>query len=205
MPQIPGTGRSRNTHLRSPRTSHEDSSFDWTRGAAGLAQQIVVDSVKDEVPVDRVVNAKATVVIDSTGIAVLNGKITVTNPGGTVIIDGTSNIFKIAANGSQSCTIPDTLYGTSATTTLSGLTYSAVPLVVFHHSLTGSAMLGNIGSNVSSWTGGSGGVTDLIRAWGEVSGFGSGHPTLKIYAQRNTNTGTLTRYQYYYCLVEATL
>lgn len=41
-------------------------------------------------------------IIDSTGIKVVNGAIVVENPAGTVVIDGTSNMFKIAATGTQS-------------------------------------------------------------------------------------------------------
>lgn len=49
-------------------------------------------------------NTPGEVLIDSSGIAVTNGKITVTNAGATVIIDGTSNMFKISATGTLSRT-----------------------------------------------------------------------------------------------------
>lgn len=41
------------------------------------------------------------------GIAVTNGKITVINPGSIVILDGTSDMFKIAATGTMNLTGPD--------------------------------------------------------------------------------------------------
>lgn len=49
-------------------------------------------------------NEPSEVLIDKTGIAVTNGKITVTNPGSTVIIDGTSDMFRIAASGTRTAT-----------------------------------------------------------------------------------------------------
>lgn len=51
-----------------------------------------------EVPAN-VENVGATVRINSTGLTVTNGAISVTNAGATVIIDGTSNMFKIIATG----------------------------------------------------------------------------------------------------------
>lgn len=42
------------------------------------------------------------VLINSSGVAITNGKLTVSNPAATVIIDGTSNMFKIAASGTIS-------------------------------------------------------------------------------------------------------
>lgn len=57
------------------------------------------DSVTlEEVP-GGMSNGPAEVVIDDTGIAVSNGKITVSNGSSVVIIDGSSNMFKIVASG----------------------------------------------------------------------------------------------------------
>lgn len=47
-------------------------------------------------------NLTGEVAIDSTGVTITNGKLTVSNPGATVIIDGTSNMFKILATGTMS-------------------------------------------------------------------------------------------------------
>lgn len=44
-------------------------------------------------------NASAKTIINNSGIAVIDGQISVTNPGGTVIIDGTSNMLKVMAEG----------------------------------------------------------------------------------------------------------
>jgi hypothetical protein len=69
-----------------------------------------VTVVFDDVLVQRmsggVLNSDGNVVIDSSGVTIINGKITVTNAGSTVIIDGTSNMFKIAATGTLSVAYP---------------------------------------------------------------------------------------------------
>ncbi|MBA2439585.1 MAG: hypothetical protein H0V50_02795 [Thermoleophilaceae bacterium] len=51
-------------------------------------------------------NTDGNVKIDGAGIAVTNGKITVTNSGSVVIIDGTSNMFKIWSTGTLSMVGP---------------------------------------------------------------------------------------------------
>jgi len=51
--------------------------------------------------------ANGNTLIDNGGVTVTGGAITVKNAGGTVIIDGTSDIFKIAATGTQSLTGPN--------------------------------------------------------------------------------------------------
>jgi hypothetical protein len=77
--------------------------------------------------IDGVNAASGAVLINNDGITVTNGKITVKNASATVIIDGTSNMFKIQASGSQSKTQADNSQGT-ASTTLTGLgTLSATP------------------------------------------------------------------------------
>lgn len=54
----------------------------------------------------------------------------VTNPGGTVIIDGTSNMFKIQATGTFSHTVADNTDLATTTVTLSGL--GALPTTPAH-------------------------------------------------------------------------
>ena len=49
-------------------------------------------------------HAGGNVKIDSTGVTITNGKLTVSNAGAVVIIDGTSNMFKIAASGTLNVT-----------------------------------------------------------------------------------------------------
>lgn len=75
--------------------------------------------------VDSVLNEATNVTIDETGIDVTGGAITVTNPGATVIIDGTSNMFKIAATGTSSITGPTAGSATSNNVTVNtGFTYA---------------------------------------------------------------------------------
>lgn len=71
-------------------------------------------------------HAAGTVQIDTTGVHITNGALTVTNGGGTVIIDGTSNMFKIAATGTLSCV--NSLGGAaSSNVVLTGLSPGGVP------------------------------------------------------------------------------
>lgn len=77
-------------------------------------------------PTETLVEAGGDAIITPSGITVLNGAIVVKNAGATVIIDGTSNMFKIAATGTMN--YPYTDAGTpnaSATVTVAtGLTYA---------------------------------------------------------------------------------
>jgi hypothetical protein len=66
-------------------------------------------------------NDPGEVVIDSTGIAVTNGKITVTNAGATVIIDGTSDMFKISASGTLTSAFGAVNSAVTVTLTVTGL------------------------------------------------------------------------------------
>lgn len=77
----------------------------------------------------------ATVTIDADGVTIEDGALTVVNPGGTVIIDGSSNMFKIAATGTLSVTGPNGSGAGGGTannsaTISTGLT--AAPVSVWH-------------------------------------------------------------------------
>jgi hypothetical protein len=82
----------------------------------------------DDVQVTRqldLVNALGNVVINAAGVAITNGKLTVTNAGATVIIDGTSDIFKIVATGTVQTAICNPNATQTATVDLStGLTFA---------------------------------------------------------------------------------
>jgi hypothetical protein len=66
----------------------------------------------------------ATVIVDGGGITITNGALTVTNGDDIVIIDGQSNMFKIAATGTISITGPAANAATTQTATVAtGLTY----------------------------------------------------------------------------------
>jgi hypothetical protein len=68
-----------------------------------------------------VANVGGTVTIDSTGVAITGGALTVKNPSGTTIIDGTSDMFKIAATGTLSVAWPGSPGFASASATLTAL------------------------------------------------------------------------------------
>ncbi len=67
------------------------------------------------------VNAGGDAVITNKGVTVVNGAITVTNAGSVVVIDGTSDIFKIQTTGTLSVTYDGTVRMTMGTVILSGL------------------------------------------------------------------------------------
>jgi hypothetical protein len=70
-------------------------------------------------------DAAGHVTIDSTGVAITNGELTVTNAGSTVIIDGTSDIFKIVATGTITVPANGTapVQNTNTVNLSTGLTY----------------------------------------------------------------------------------
>lgn len=74
-----------------------------TIGASEIAAgAITADRLEVFTSAGEIRNSTSEVVIDSAGVAVTNGAISVTNAGSTVIIDGTSDMFKIAATGTFS-------------------------------------------------------------------------------------------------------
>lgn len=56
----------------------------------------------------------------------------VTNPSGTVIVDGSSDMFRIAASGTQTCDWPTGMGSNGENTTLTGLGTFVTPPVVLH-------------------------------------------------------------------------
>jgi hypothetical protein len=65
----------------------------------GTTDAVRFDSIEVYYADDDIIQSAGDVVIDTNGIAITNGKLVVTNPSATVIIDGTSDIFKIIATG----------------------------------------------------------------------------------------------------------
>ncbi len=63
-----------------------------------VAHTLTADEIAADYVVANVANIGNTVQIDSTGERITGGSLTVTNPVGTVIIDGSSNMFKIAVS-----------------------------------------------------------------------------------------------------------
>lgn len=97
----------------------------------------------------QVASATTDVVIGATGLSVVNGAITVVSPdGSTTIIDGSSNMFKIAASGTISTGLAASPGSATATVTLTGLGVQSAALAAqlmpnANGSPTGQAGLGS--------------------------------------------------------------
>jgi hypothetical protein len=155
------------------------------------------------------------VLIDASGVAITNGKITVTNPGATVIIDGTSNMFKIAASGSTSVTASG---GTFAQTTiqLTGLgALAATPAHQCYISFTNNnSAAQTLSHRVSSYTlwgattsGGSptgrfGAINHRSYFWTRLDGSNYAEINLLL---TNDQSGSVTNYGKYYILQETAI
>jgi hypothetical protein len=102
-------------------------SYQIVAGAA-TNDTMLFDDTEFYVLDDDINVAAGDVLIDKNGIAITNGKISVTNAGSTVIIDGTSDMFKIAATGTQSLNVGASSGETAVSVTLTGLgTYTTCP------------------------------------------------------------------------------
>lgn len=96
------------------------------------------DVIAQKLP-SGLVNSTAETIINDVGITVINGKISVANGASVVIIDGTSEMFRIVATGTISRTQANNGIGTS-TTTLTGLgNLSNTPNFTAYLNGTGSA------------------------------------------------------------------
>lgn len=131
-----------------PATAVRAHVFAFHQGA-GAAKESYWDDAEFYDAAEDLSHASGNVVIDSTGIAVTNGKITVTNAGATVIIDGTSNMFKIAASGTTSIVVAaNSVQSTTVTLTALGSSNTVTPAYLAWLSTTsaGNANPRSIGS-----------------------------------------------------------
>lgn len=98
----------------------------FLNGALPAATDVLhIDDIElVEVPTG-LINTPATTVINENGVTITNGALTVTNAGSTVIIDGTSNMFKIAATGTLSRAVAAST-NSSTSVTLTGLAVAGV-------------------------------------------------------------------------------
>jgi len=152
----------------------------------------------------------ATVIVDRSGINIIDGAITVVNSSATVIIDGESDIFKIAAEGTQSVSVV-TLFA-QASTTLSGLgTWTDCPAALLIHSDNNTStnpqgvviMQGYAARWAAATSGGA--VTSEFTAMkqyvnGTMELNGSSEAVVKLNAWNSDDTGTY--YQKYFVLQE---
>lgn len=99
--------------------------------AAGIeAGSVTTDKFATTAQAPGVSNSTGQVVIDSSGITVINGAITIKNAGGDVIIDGSSVIFHILTSGTCSLTQAAGTAGISDND-LPGLgTWSTIPVAL---------------------------------------------------------------------------
>ena len=162
--------------------------------------------------VQRVNNSASEVVITSTGLAVTNGKITVTNAGSTVIIDGSSNHFKIANTGTLSCTVADGASGSGSATVTGVAPAGAIPmhLVQIYSGTGGQRQSGiyvhNPGFGFDAASSGGSPTAAIIdtQYLARFYVFGSGTDDLTAYLSvYNASGASRTTYCRYYILKEA--
>jgi hypothetical protein len=152
--------------------SYLDSSFSVTAAAtydrsfgpapAGTAYvevQIKNGTAGVQVLIDDIVLSRATslvtgdgsVVMDYNGITIINGKLTLTSAGSTIIIDGTSDMFKIAATGTTAVAGPAAGGFTEVDIVLStGFTYRPMLIGMTDRGTSVADPLGRISYNTAN-------------------------------------------------------
>lgn len=98
--------------------------------AGAVAARIIIlnNNAGTFLGVDDIVVHRGSVEIDASGIVIRDGSLMLINAGGTVVIDGTSNMFKIVASGTLNVVCAANTYNQETTVTLSALgTLSATP------------------------------------------------------------------------------
>jgi hypothetical protein len=141
--------------------------------------------------------ASGNVVIDHAGVAITNGKLTVTNPGSVVIIDGTSDMFRILASGGLSVAFPAAPGSASSTVSLTGLGegYTVAPacllMTSFNNTYLNPRTMGYYNGTTAA-----GAVTyqSYLR---ESLSSSPGHPVISLVAISNTTDPGATSYGYY--------
>jgi hypothetical protein len=138
-----------------------------------------------------------TVAMGAAGLFITNGAISVTNPGSTVIIDGTSDMFRIAATGTMNA--PAAAAYTEeigSTEVATGLAYNPAHYVF----LTSSAsMLPNVDAYVATATFRS----PVILAWVDV--VNTDDTRVRIVSQNVTANSISTDPVRYYILQQASI
>lgn len=154
--------------------------------------------------------------VDQYGLWIGDGGITLVNDGGTVIIDGTSNMFKIQATGTHSVVVSNDSFGEQATT-LTGLgTFSATPahisFLATGNSVSANQHLGFMtlvqGDSFAASSSGGSPTTKFksLRGDGEAHTNLDGSSQCRIYVTgRNLSGGSVTFFSRYYILQEAAL
>ncbi len=146
----------------------------------------------------------ASVVVNRDGITITEGGITVTNEDAVVIIDGTSNMFKIAATGTVSTSSFTKTTGASSTGTvdvLTGFTYRPAFLAFFQFG--GGAY--PTPYYVLNHIAGGGTVLDAYESWVQVVNTDQTRVSFKIQTSRNDGTTMPVFTLAYYLLKEAAI
>jgi hypothetical protein len=143
------------------------------------------------------------------GLFITDGALTVYNAGSTVVIDGTSNMFKIVATGTQYGGFPTTLFTSNTyNVTLSSLgVYTAVPATVSFVAIAPSS--GIVLSTVrydSVWVAidAAGGVGGMLSSGVYVDG--DGYVITRLIASNGTANYQTSHSQFrYYVLKEGSI
>lgn len=182
--------------------------------AAGAVE---TDKLAADAVIANVANVGDTVVIDENGITVTGGAIVVQNPSGDVIIDGTSDMFRIAATGTLSLTLNDGSNGVNTSTVLTALEATETPASL-HYLSTSSAASANrhlsviynaVGPSQQFTSGTSGGSpTNKFQA---IEHIAEGHtnlsgsdPRVELSGHNESSTNT-TVYDRYYVLEQTAI
>jgi len=163
-----------------------------------------------------VTNSGADVVINSSGLTVTNGAITVTNGSSVVVIDGTSNMFKISATGTQSVAAAANTIAALRTTTLTGLgtlsttpahtSFLAIGNLATSAQFLGALMTGVFWSFSATASGGANAAAGLTVSGQLAASYttlnGSNQCVVNMYY---STFGALSFYHRYYVMKEAAL
>lgn len=95
-------------------------------------------------------HAGGSVSITAAGMSITNGKLSVTNPSGTVLIDGSSRMYRIVATGTLQVTVAAATLSGTDTDTLTGLGSMSTPKSWIAHAANDAAATGGVKVG-SSW------------------------------------------------------
>jgi hypothetical protein len=139
-------------------------------------------------------------IIGPAGVTILNGALVVENAGATVIIDGTSNMFKIQASGNMASSFPAAGGAHTVNTTISG-SGSSVRQTLFMTGYDDSSTANLRGlDGVEAVISGSGTIS--FRAYTYVK-IASGDNQLNLVAESSISNPGTTAMARYYLLTEA--
>jgi hypothetical protein len=166
----------------------------------GTSDTVLFDAVELYYADEDIDHAGGNVKIDASGVTIAGGALVVSNPGGTVIIDGTSDMFKIANTGGHGGSWPAAGSASTATITLATVVSSgrrAVVIWMLDPGQAGSVAKSNPWLHVTT-----AGVVDY---WMEATVDTNGSNQVVLTSVRRSNTvspGAGTAVAYYYVLKE---